>query len=454
MTPHPSSRLVAHFGKRFEDQLPNLYDQNYDTVLFDADGPLFNNEPWIAALDELDIHGFCWDLVREQILKIKKEQGWLNSRAIFEKCNLEAREQGAFIDYDYFLHKMEKKSLEPGNPLGQILHRDTLQTLEALALSGVQLAIVTNEDRKATDIKLKMTGLKDFFREYKIRMFTPEDVGRGKPHPEIILHALEELGTDPRRALMVGDRDTDVLACEAASPELDTLLIERSYWPSRKTLPTYYIKNHLQTVYTIAAPSIIREDYLGSAANREDKTFLEAGIADVLKHYPEGSLFFHHMDGYIKNNFRIARLVLNIIAQEFPNFDTVIFSGDLGHIWGYAPLPPDRLCVRVVGSLRPEGRTVQSIIDIKGRNCVFADDTLYGGRTLEKVLDFVSEKGGNYLGAVTAYDGSSSEARERLKEAMMEKLGTYHEPVGLWSYFEHFDEMGKPVDNWFETHVQ
>jgi phosphoglycolate phosphatase-like HAD superfamily hydrolase len=460
MKEHPSIDLVAKYDPgRFSDSEPNLYSIRYDTVLFDFDGPLVDHALWDAALDELAMHGFPWSEVRKRIIAIKNESGWLNSRTLFERCNEEAVNHDVYIDYDLFLRKALKKSREPGNPLGSIAHHDAAQTLEALILSGVQVAIVTNEDLAATRVKLEMSGLGVLFDRYAIPIFAPLPGGptpiRGKPHPDLILQAIEELGADPALTLFVGDRDTDSQAVRNTGLPMDIALIERTHWPGEHDY-TFFLKGHLQAVYTLASPSIIVPGYLDSPDYREDLDFLEQGIADILLEFVEGPDFFTQMDHYIKNHYRVTRLVLNEIDRTYPDYDTIIFSGDIGHIWGYAPLPPDKQMVKVVGSLRPKGVGVHSITDIRGRRCVFADDSLYGGRTLVKVVDFIRNKGGIYLGAVTAYDGSSEEKKMDLTVRLFEQLSpppgtdpTLHGPRirGIWSYFDHFDSRGKPLEN-------
>lgn len=84
--------------------------------------------------------------------------------------------------------------------------------LEALS-AHFRLALITNCRAAATNEKLEILGLRDYFGAIAIA----EEVGAAKPDPAIFLWALAELGVLPDQALMVGDyQDTDLAGARGA----------------------------------------------------------------------------------------------------------------------------------------------------------------------------------------------------------------------------------------------
>lgn len=89
--------------------------------------------------------------------------------------------------------------------------------LESLQRSHVPFAIVSNGARVDILRKLKLAGLDDLFPEHAI--FAREDVaaGRGKPHPDICLVAMQAMGeTDPQNCIFTDDSVKGVQAGRAA----------------------------------------------------------------------------------------------------------------------------------------------------------------------------------------------------------------------------------------------
>jgi FMN phosphatase YigB (HAD superfamily) len=79
--------------------------------------------------------------------------------------------------------------------------------LERLRSLGLELAVVANWDLTLGRL-LDEVGLKPYFRAVVH--------AAGKPAPEGLLRALEQLGVEPGRALHIGDDEVDELAARAA----------------------------------------------------------------------------------------------------------------------------------------------------------------------------------------------------------------------------------------------
>lgn len=82
------------------------------------------------------------------------------------------------------------------------------ETIQTLYEKGYKLAIVTTKRHDVALKGLRLTGLDKFF-EVVIAL---DHVEKVKPDPEPIFKALEELGSSPAEAVMVGDNYHDILA--------------------------------------------------------------------------------------------------------------------------------------------------------------------------------------------------------------------------------------------------
>ena len=82
---------------------------------------------------------------------------------------------------------------------------DVVTPLKALADFGFQLAILTNDSEESARRSLGELGIESLFHP-----IIGADSGHGgKPEPHGLLHCLSVHGTDPSRALMIGDTGAD-----------------------------------------------------------------------------------------------------------------------------------------------------------------------------------------------------------------------------------------------------
>jgi len=84
--------------------------------------------------------------------------------------------------------------------------------LERARAAGVPAAVITNKAGAFTEPLLEATGL----RPYLAVVVSGDTVATKKPDPEPVRHALEQLGAEPQRSVMVGDSGNDVSAGLAA----------------------------------------------------------------------------------------------------------------------------------------------------------------------------------------------------------------------------------------------
>jgi phosphoglycolate phosphatase len=117
--------------------------------------------------------------------------------------------------------------------------------LERLYGSGIRMSIATNKRGPLTLGILEKAGLLNFFPV----VIGPEAVQNRKPHPEALLKVLNQLGTAPDRALMVGDTEADIRAGQAAG--VRTCGVTYGYGSQQEILeasPDFVIENFTELV--------------------------------------------------------------------------------------------------------------------------------------------------------------------------------------------------------------
>ena len=86
------------------------------------------------------------------------------------------------------------------------------QTLQALESGGFKMAVVTNSRRTAVEPVLERWNVRHHFEA----VITIDDVSYGKPDPEMIHHAINQLNLSPSQSYIIGDSRADVKAGKRA----------------------------------------------------------------------------------------------------------------------------------------------------------------------------------------------------------------------------------------------
>ena len=122
-----------------------------------------------------------------------------------------------------FVHYAQKHSLPAYLPLFDAYQKEAevrltkpypaIPTLlRSLCGKGIKLYIYTHRDAASTEAHLQKHGLYDVFTD----ILTVDSGFPRKPDPQALLHMLGKHGISPAEALMVGDRELDVLAAKNA----------------------------------------------------------------------------------------------------------------------------------------------------------------------------------------------------------------------------------------------
>jgi HAD superfamily hydrolase (TIGR01509 family) len=182
----------------------------YDLVIFDNDGVLVDSEPisnrhLAAYLTELGHPTSYEDSIRDYM-------GSAMHR--IHDLVLERTGQRLPEDFDDVFHARVfaafERELQPVAGVSGVL--------EKLAADGVPYCVASSGSHERIRVGHRATGLDRWFEEEWI--FSSQDVGRGKPAPDLFLYAAERMGVEPGRCVVVEDSPLGVRAAVAAGMDV------------------------------------------------------------------------------------------------------------------------------------------------------------------------------------------------------------------------------------------
>lgn len=89
------------------------------------------------------------------------------------------------------------------------------ETIAAVKAAGVRVCVASQGKRTKTELTLGLSGLRDLFSDDAL--FSAYDVPRGKPFPDLFLHAAAEMHTPVHKCVVVEDTTIGVRAAIAAN---------------------------------------------------------------------------------------------------------------------------------------------------------------------------------------------------------------------------------------------
>lgn len=170
-------------------------------VLFDMDGVLIDSfEAWFSVFNSaLRYFGFK-EISKEEFTK----NCWAIDSKIVVPNYFPSKSITTIIDY-YFQHFFDFTNKIKVLP-------DSKTILKELKNMGIKTAIVTNTYRKQTVNMLKRISLFDLVNT----VVCADDVKAGKPEPDMLLKACENLKVKKEDVVFVGDTKLDMLAGKKA----------------------------------------------------------------------------------------------------------------------------------------------------------------------------------------------------------------------------------------------
>jgi HAD superfamily hydrolase (TIGR01509 family) len=176
--------------------------QAVELVIFDCDGVLVDSERLAVKVDVMALRELGWPLSEAEVIEQFVGRSDRDTRAAIE-AHLGRRLPDDWGDQVEQLYRQAfAAGLAPVAGILEALDRITLPS--CVASSG------SHEHLRYT---LGLTGL---YERFAGRIFSAEDVARGKPAPDLFLHAAERMGVPAARCVVVEDSRAGVEAARAA----------------------------------------------------------------------------------------------------------------------------------------------------------------------------------------------------------------------------------------------
>ncbi|MGW7340621.1 HAD family hydrolase [Streptomyces sp. NPDC054808] len=182
----------------------------YDLVIFDNDGVLVDSEPISNRL----LAGYLTELGHPTSYEdsLRDYMGGAMHRVhdlVWERTGRRLPE-----DFDDVFHGRVfaafERELEPVP--------GAVGVLEKLAADGVAYCVASSGSHERIRVGHRKAGLDRWFDDGRI--FSSQDVGRGKPAPDLFLHAAARMGVAPERCAVVEDSPLGVQAAVAAGMDV------------------------------------------------------------------------------------------------------------------------------------------------------------------------------------------------------------------------------------------
>jgi HAD superfamily hydrolase (TIGR01509 family) len=172
-------------------------------IIFDLDGVLIDSEA-------------VWDSVREQVTR--ETGGRWHERAQQEMMGMSS------LEWSRYMHKNLGVPMAPEEISALVIERiaeryrqdlpllpDAVETVRTLA-ERRPLGLASSSNRPVIDLVLELTALAPCFRI----SVASEEVGRGKPAPDVYLEAARRLRVEATRCAAVEDSTNGIRAAKAA----------------------------------------------------------------------------------------------------------------------------------------------------------------------------------------------------------------------------------------------
>ncbi|MEU3449427.1 HAD family hydrolase [Streptomyces thermolilacinus] len=182
----------------------------YDLVIFDNDGVLVDSEPLSNAI----LAGYLTELGHPTTYEdsLRDYMGGAVHRV--HDTILERTGQRLPDDFDATFHARVFAAFE--RELTAV--SGVTDVLGKLTADGVPYCVASSGSHERIRVGHRKTGLDLWFTPDVV--FSSQDVGRGKPAPDLFLHAAQRMGVAPERCVVVEDSPLGIQAARAAGMDV------------------------------------------------------------------------------------------------------------------------------------------------------------------------------------------------------------------------------------------
>ncbi len=173
-----------------------------ELVIFDCDGVLVDSERLSVRVDVVMLRELGWPMSEAEVIERFVGRSDRDTRAAIEA---------------HLGRALPEKWDEPFKPLYEALFAAELTpvdgVLEALDRITLPSCVASSGTHEYLRSMLELAGL---YGRFAGRIFSADDVARGKPAPDVFLHAAARMSVDPTRCAAVEDSRAGVQAARAA----------------------------------------------------------------------------------------------------------------------------------------------------------------------------------------------------------------------------------------------
>jgi len=179
-----------------------LAPASVELVIFDCDGVLIDSERLAVEVDVLTLHELGWHLSEAEVIERFVGRSDRDTQAAIEAHLGRELPPGWGKRYEQLQRQAFAAALAPVDGI--------LEALEQITLPSCVASSGTHGYLRYT---LRLTGL---YERFAGRIFSAEDVARGKPAPDLFLYAAKRMTAAPAGCVVVEDSRSGVEAARAA----------------------------------------------------------------------------------------------------------------------------------------------------------------------------------------------------------------------------------------------
>lgn len=176
-----------------------------DLVIFDCDGVLVDSERLTVVVEARMLTELGWPVTVEDVAR-----RFLGGSSEVMLAEIE-QHLGAELTAEFDRRSTDEIVAAFHDELRPV--DGVRELVEALGHAGVPTCIASSGSHRKMDLTLGITGLRPLFEG---RIYSGSEVERGKPAPDLFLHAARSMGADPGRCAVVEDSVNGVRAAVAA----------------------------------------------------------------------------------------------------------------------------------------------------------------------------------------------------------------------------------------------
>jgi HAD superfamily hydrolase (TIGR01509 family) len=177
-----------------------------ELVIFDCDGVLVDSEPISARV-------LAGVLSAEGLPTTPTEAQQTYQGLLLSEVALRAEERlGRPLPEDFLDRFVRDRAAVFRRELAPV--SGAAEAVRGISAAGIGVCVASQGKLEKTELSLALTGLRDLFAAGAL--FSAHEVPRGKPHPDLFLHAAAAMGVTPSRCMVVEDTPSGIAAAVAA----------------------------------------------------------------------------------------------------------------------------------------------------------------------------------------------------------------------------------------------